>query len=217
MTSDQLPQIFRSADRVPVGQPPADRLLVQGRRRRRRRKALRIVSATAAVGAIAFAAFMLSRPDEPAEQPPSGSTPTPIPWAPLTPGPEPVPEGSVTPPLAGQPIALQLIAPEQARQGERLRFVVRIQNLGSEPVSLNPCPYYRVQYLPHVETGYLNCEEAPDSIPPRSHLDFKMEVSVLRLERNVGGTYRLLWQLGGEGAEGKTVTTPVELALRSNP
>ncbi|QLQ10228.1 MAG: hypothetical protein HZY75_07340 [Nocardioidaceae bacterium] len=134
-----------------------------------------------------------------------------IPWLSSPPGPNPVPKGNAEPPLAGQPISLQLIVDERARRGEPLKFIVRIANLGSEPVPLAPCPYYRVQYLPHVETGYLNCDQAPDAIPPQSHLDFAMQINVQRLQPGIGGTYDLLWQLGGEGAEGKTVRTPVEL------
>jgi hypothetical protein len=135
-------------------------------------------------------------------------------------GSEPVPWKSIQvtdgqphqPPLAGAPITLTLLADGDARQGQSFKFAVRIANTGDQPVSLQPCPAYRVQYLPHIETGMLNCNEAPSAIPPHAYVDFKMRVHVLTLGRpDIGGHYTLLWQLGGEGYEGKTVKTNVRL------
>jgi hypothetical protein len=211
MSEQRLRDVLRQS--VPEA-PELDPAAIEGRAARERRNRMSVAAGGAAVLAIVAGTLAMATlaGDDGTQVPPSDQTPTLIPWASSQPGPDPVPQGSVTPPLAGQPIDLQLIVHEQARRGKPLRFIVRIANLGSEPVSLKPCPYYRVQYLPHVETGYLNCAQSPDAIPPESHLDFAMQIDVLRLERDVGGTYDLLWQLGGEGAEGKTVTTPVELA-----
>jgi hypothetical protein len=115
-------------------------------------------------------------------------------------------------PLADEPIVLTLHADGVAKQGRILRFVVRIANTGDEPVPLEPCPAYRVQYLPHVETGLLNCGEAPSAITAHGHLDFEMRVRVPSLGRPaIGGAHTLLWQLGGEGFEGRTVQTDVRL------
>jgi hypothetical protein len=115
------------------------------------------------------------------------------------------------PPLAGRSIALKLLADGSARPGRDYWFTVRIANTGDQPISLDPCPAYRVQYLLQVETGLLNCGEAPSEIPPGGHTDFEMRIHVLRLGKDIGGRYTLLWQLGGEGFEGKTVKTKVPL------
>lgn len=211
MSDRRLRALLRQA--VPEA-PDLDGAAIAGRaarERRQRRAAIAGASAVSVVVAGTFAVATLARDDRD-RVPPGDPAPTPIPWTSSPPGPGPVPEGSVTPPLAGRPLDLRLIVREQARPGEPLRFVVRITNLGAEPVPLTPCPYYRVQYLPHVESGYLNCAAAPDAIPAHGHLDFAMQIEVLRVKQDLGGRYDLLWQLGGEGAEGRTVTTPVELA-----
>jgi hypothetical protein len=81
----------------------------------------------------------------------SGSTtaePTPVQWKRI-----PARWTGTQPPLAGEPITLELIAAGQARQGQPYPFLLRIGNSGDEPVSLVPCPTFRMQYLPHVEVG----------------------------------------------------------------
>ncbi|MFA6299270.1 MAG: hypothetical protein WCS84_16915 [Nocardioides sp.] len=219
MSEQSLRELLRRA----VPEPPdLDAATIERRAARERRNYASAAAGGAAVLAIVAASLAIAAlaPDDGGELPPSGQTPTVIPWAALTPGPDPVPPGSVTPPLAGEPIDLQLIVDQKARAGEPLAFIVRIANEGSEPVSLDPCPYYRMQYLTTVETGYLNCDRAPDSIPAESHLDFEMQIGSPAVKPGTGGTYDLLWQFGGEGAEGaegETVTTPVELAPTSNP
>jgi len=97
------------------------------------------------------------------------------------------------------PISLQLLTSGRAVKGERYKFVVRISNSSDAPVPLTPCPYYRVQYLPQVEGGYLNCAAAPDAIPAGGHVDFAMEMGVLQGDPELGGTYDLLWQLAARG------------------
>jgi hypothetical protein len=122
------------------------------------------------------------------------------------------------PPLAGAPIALKLLAGAgAAKQGQVFKFAVRIANTGDQPVSLQPCAAYRVQYLPHVETGLLNCSAAPPAIPAHGHVDFEMQERVPNLGKpTVGGHYTLLWQLGGEGYEGKTVRATLRLEPQTN-
>jgi hypothetical protein len=135
---------------------------------------------------------------------------TSVPWRRIEKGSWPYPE----PPLAGSPITLRLLTDGPARQGRPYAFVIRIGNVGDEAVSLRPCPAYRAQYLPHVEVGYLNCEAAPDAIPPGGYLDFEMQIDVLDLDepnRPLRGAYELLWLLGGEGFEGKSVHESVRL------
>jgi len=124
----------------------------------------------------------------------SGSEPVPWKSIQVTPG------QGLQPPLAGAPITLTLLADGAARQGQAFKFAVRIANTGDQPVAQQPCPAYRVQYLPHIETGMLNCNEAPSAIPPHAYVDFKMRVHVLTLGRpDIGGVCcTLLWQLGGE-------------------
>jgi len=141
----------------------------------------------------------------------SGSTtagPTPVPWKRI-----PARWTGTQPPLAGELITLELIAAGRARQGQPYPFLVRIGNSGDEPVSLAPCPTFRMQYLPHVEVGSLNCEEAPAAISPGEHLDFQMQIDVIDLQLpKVTGSYVLLWQFGGEGFEGATARQRVQLS-----
>lgn len=216
MSEQSLREQLRRA--VPEA-PDLDAAAIERRAARERRNRMSVVAAGGAVFAIVAGSFGIAAlgPNDGGELPPSGQTPSVIPWASTPPGPDPVPPGSVTPPLAGEPIDLQLIVEEKARRGEPLKFIVRIANEGSEPVSLDPCPYYRMQYMTTVQTGYLNCDEAPDSIPAEGHLDFAMKIASPAVKPGTGGTYDLLWQLGGEGAEGETVTAPVELAQTSDP
>ncbi len=211
MSEQNLRDLLKRA--VPAA-PDLDAATIERRAARERRNRVSVVAAGAAVFAIVAGSFAVATlgPNNDGQSPPSGQTPSVIPWASTPPGPDPVPPGSVAPPLAGEPIELQLIVDEPARVGEPLRFIVRIANLGSVPVSLDPCPYYRVQYLTTVETGYLNCDQSPEAIPADGHLDFAMQIGSPAVKLGTGGTYDLLWQLGGEGAEGETVTTPVELA-----
>lgn len=211
MSEQSLRDLLKRA----VPEPPdLDAATIERRGARERRNRVSVVAAGGAVFAIVAGSFAVGTlgPNNSGQLPPSGQTPSVIPWASTPPGPDPVPPGSVAPPLAGEPIELQLIVDDPARVGEPLRFIVRIANLGSVPVSLDPCPYYRVQYLTTVETGYLNCDQSPGAIPADGHLDFAMQIGSPAVKLGTGGTYDLLWQLGGEGAEGKTVTTPVELA-----
>lgn len=215
MSEQSLRDLLKRA----VPEPPdLDAATIERRGARERRNRVSVVAAGAAVFAIVAGSIAVAAlgPNNGGQLPPSGQTPSVIPWASTSPGPDPVPPGSVAPPLAGEPIELQLIVDEPARVGEPLRFIVRIANLGSVPVSLDPCPYYRVQYLTTVETGYLNCGQSPEAIPADGHLDFAMQIGSPAVKLG-GGTYDLLWQLGGEGAEGETVKTPVELARTSNP
>ena len=134
--------------------------------------------------------------------------PAPVPWKRIQAG----RWSGNQPPLAGEPITLELMTAGPARQGHPYPFIVRIGNSGGEPVSLEPCPAFRMQYLPHVEVGSLNCEAAPDAISPGEHVDFQMQIDVLDLGLpRVTGFYVLLWQLGGEGFEGKTARKRVRL------
>jgi hypothetical protein len=136
-----------------------------------------------------------------------------VPWAQI-PGPAPHTKDGALPPLDGKPITLSLITRGKAVQGERYKFVVRITNTSGTPVALEPCPYYRVQYLPYVETGYLNCAGAPAAIPANGHVDFGMEIAVPTIGKYLGGTYKLLWELGGEGTEGRSAQASLELERR---
>lgn len=213
MSEQSLRDLLKRA----VPEPPdLDAAAIERRAARKQRNRISVAAGGAAVLAIVAGSAAIAglARDGGGQLPPSGQTPAVIPWA--SSSPHPVPPGSITPPLAGEPIHLRLIVHEKARRGEPLKFIVRIANEGSEPVSLEPCPYYRVQYLPRVETGYLNCAQAPDAIPAKSHLDFAMQINVPPrgdAPADLGGTNDLLWQLGGEGAEGETVTTPVKLTM----
>ncbi|MGW1886090.1 hypothetical protein [Streptomyces sp. NPDC001970] len=93
--------------------------------------------------------------------------------------------------------------------GQRYHFTVRLANTGARPISLHPCPRYRVQMAKLVESGYLNCAGAPDAIPPGTHLDFAMQIGTL--SSPYGPAADLTWHLGSEGTEGAGATVRVPI------
>lgn len=205
-------QNLRASLRRAVPEPPdLDAAALRRRAARMRRNRISVASAgVALLGVTLLAATATLAPDGTGHSPAGDRTPTVIPWASSPPAPDPMPPGSPVP-LAGEPIEVQLIVEQRARRGQRLSFIARIANTGAEPVSLDPCPYYRARYLQHVETGSLNCDRAPDSIPAHGHLDFEMQIAVPAALGSAAGDHELSWQLGGEGAEGETATAMVEL------
>jgi hypothetical protein len=97
-------------------------------------------------------------------------------------------------------------------QGTRFAFVVRLLNHGADAIPLTPCPVYRVQFNKVVEAGTLNCAAAPSSLPAHGHIDFDMQVWVQR--RGIAilpQEEELLWQLGGEGYEGRLARADIRM------
>lgn len=176
-------------------------------RRRRRRNGLLLTAAclaSALAGTGVLLAVQLSSDRH------SISEPSVVPWRALTPGPKP--SADLRTPLAGEPVSVGLDLPEYRAGESRYRFVVRLSNTGSEPVSLDPCPFYRVTFQREIETGYLNCEEAPGSIPARGYVDLEMTVPAWPI---LNGPYGLSWELGAEGAEGASARGSVAVAERT--
>lgn len=78
--------------------------------------------------------------------------------------------------------------PEQVASDGPLRFTVRVDNISSEPVGLDPCPSYRVTAQPEAgnetdtrgsSNSYeLDCSRAPDEIPAGGQLHFAAEMPV---------------------------------------
>jgi hypothetical protein len=108
-------------------------------------------------------------------------------------------------------VRLELVANNQASKGERYQFVVVVHNTTTHAISMHPCPTYRVQYLLIVETGHLNCQDAPAEIPGGSQLKLEAEVGVQDIPEVRGGSYPLLWQFGGEAHEGATAVAQIGL------
>ncbi|MEU2109914.1 hypothetical protein [Streptomyces sp. NPDC019507] len=141
---------------------------------------------------------------------PPVTSPEPIPWSTTAPG-KPIgtaPAPAVTP-LEGQPLTVTLLIPKAVTPGKRYRFTVRLANTGARPISLHPCPSYRVQMAKLVESGYLNCAGAPDVIPPGTHLDFAMQIGTR--SSPYGPAADLTWHLGSEGTEGVGATVRVPI------
>ena len=65
-------------------------------------------------------------------------------------------------------------------RGHEIPFIVRLQNGGDEAVSLDPCPVYRTAWgesgLSLDAVSYLNCDGAPDQIPPGGTVRFDMTI-----------------------------------------
>lgn len=108
-------------------------------------------------------------------------------------------------------IGVELIAGE-AVPSTQFEFVVRLKNHSQDPISLSPCPPYRVQFSTVVEVGMLNCSAGPNSIPPNGYVDFAMEVEAPAFLRGIDSV-PLLWQLGSEGDEGPTASMGVDIVL----
>ena len=86
-------------------------------------------------------------------------------------------------PPEGPAFGAELVdAPETVSHAGRLEVTVALTNPGTEPVSLDPCPVYRLAYG---EGGTvadivneLNCSAAPDRIPAGGQLRFAAELEL---------------------------------------
>ena len=86
-------------------------------------------------------------------------------------------------PGAPSPLAAELVElPAAAPFDGTLRVVVELRNTGAEPVSLAPCPVYRLAYG---ESGTvvdisneLNCAASPDEIPAGGQVLFAAELGL---------------------------------------
>lgn len=81
--------------------------------------------------------------------------------------------------LDGAPLEVTFEEVGRPRAGEAIRFVVALRNAGRDPVSLSPCPAYRMTVAGGSGRGTevvytLNCEEAPGTIEPGRTLRFEM-------------------------------------------
>jgi hypothetical protein len=96
--------------------------------------------------------------------------------------------------------------PEKVTLGSDIRYVVEVRNASDETVSLEPCPVYYQAWgesgFSVDRTSYLNCDEAPDEIPPGGRLRFEMRLPVDDEEAvHVAGG--IVWYLGHPGLEGE--------------
>ena len=86
-------------------------------------------------------------------------------------------------PAAPSPLTAELVElPEAAPFDGTLHVVVELRNTSGEPVSLAPCPVYRLAYG---ESGTvvdihneLNCAASPDEIPAGGHVLFAAELGL---------------------------------------
>lgn len=86
-------------------------------------------------------------------------------------------------PGAPSPLTAELVEmPAAAPFNGTLRVVVELRNSSAEPVTLAPCPIYRLAYG---ESGTvieihneLNCAASPDEIPPDGHALFAAELDL---------------------------------------
>lgn len=172
--------------------------------------------AAVALGAVAAcaaqsgsgAASTATSPSTLAASPSSSPSSATVPWAKL-----PSNAAALSGALTDGAVQARLITDGAAQPGRRFRFVVTLLNNSAAPISLTPCPSYRVQLQKVVEAGTLNCAAAPPSVPASGHLDFAMEVGVA--PDVPMSSAPLLWQLGGEADEGKAPTAQTNLAWTS--
>jgi len=183
-----------------------------------------VVAASVVIGSLIAGTTWLFNPNNSPNPAPNILVPfnDAVPWKANMPGPRPSPD--LATPLDGKPIVVSLRLPAYRPQSSpdtaRYEFVVRLSNTGDAPISLERCPFYRVQFVKDVETGYLNCDEAPDAIPAAGHVDFAMEAPAHDAEllaRGGGTGFGLLWQLGTEGAEGMTARGRAQPTESSGP
>ena len=105
-----------------------------------------------------------------------------------------------------------LHAPESVRAGDDLRFTVRLSNPTTTPISLAPCPFYRLVigdggYTTEYE-ALLDCARS-GPIPASGNVDFAMQIPVDQSQVNDGCPKQCgpTWQLWGP-----TVTYPAAAA-----
>lgn len=116
------------------------------------------------------------------------------------------------PPLS--PLKAEIIAPDDARRGERLRYFVRLTNAGEKSVSLEPCPAYFEGFKGEGEShrSYeLNCSKVR-AIPANSSVTYEMFLDVpTELEADGAGVL-FTWGLDqGDRYLGPSANTWVEL------
>ena len=94
--------------------------------------------------------------------------------------------------------------PKEVRLGERLKYVVELQNPTGRDIELNPCPaYYSAFGEGSTSTSlesYLNCADAPPAIPARGSLRFAMEIEVPSEVFKPGDAGTVYWRLPAAGA-----------------
>jgi hypothetical protein len=93
--------------------------------------------------------------------------------------------------------------PKEVQLGDRLEYVVELNNPTRRDVELDPCPAY---YSAFGESGtatfiesYLNCGHAPSSVPARGSLHFAMEIEVPAGAVQPGSVGTLYWRLPAAG------------------
>jgi len=118
--------------------------------------------------------------------------------------------GSTQPPMSRAPdvvrLKVGLSLPTSVRGGESMTFVVSLSNPSSSPVSLAPCPGYRLEFtgpgiVKFVDTWLaLNCDTIRTIDPGRS-VDYQIRATV---PPEISGRARVSWGLVplGEGASG---------------
>ena len=82
-----------------------------------------------------------------------------------------------------RPLAPELDAPEGVRLGEVLHMTLRLRNASDRAVPLDPCPSFSFS-VAETEDAYhragpdlaLNCPAAPDDVPARGSLEFRLEL-----------------------------------------
>lgn len=111
----------------------------------------------------------------------------------------------------GGALRVKLIVDGKAEPNSQFPFTVRLKNVSSDWVPLNPCPPYRTSLVKVLESGMLNCSDAPEGIAPNGAVDFSMEVEAARYLRGLDDAL-LVWQLGSERNEGPSAATGVPVA-----
>jgi hypothetical protein len=119
------------------------------------------------------------------------------------PGAEPALRVPDRPPLRGLRVRVMQV-PKEVRLGERLEYVVELQNQTGKDIKLDPCPaYYSAFGEGSTSTSlesYLNCKDGPPAVPARGSVRFAMEIEVPSDVFMPGDAGSVYWRLPAAGS-----------------
>lgn len=123
----------------------------------------------------------------------------------------------------GLRVTLEL--PEEAIPGKPLRYLVRVANPTTSPISLNPCPAYQTVFgwsdtestSTFSGTGRLNCDAAPDALTAGEELVFEMIQTKWQPSSATRKPVKLAIRWGIAGPEAASGALPFATAADSSP
>jgi hypothetical protein len=99
--------------------------------------------------------------------------------------------------------------PRLASTGDTVRYLVLMTNSTQRPIAFDPCPIFSQSIsigTPHQVFGRLNCENAPDLVPPGGMVVFEMKI---KIEGTVSGAGEIGWYMWGKNQLNAPVTATI--------